>query len=98
MIARRVLLLVSPFVLFIYNNKSQVGLRRKNGAPWPDDNVKFSFYDAAPFIKLFAWREPAMQYGDTVGKACRKALDGLGSQRDFRYQDNATFAPPYRLS
>src|SRR5271169_3354725 len=60
---RRILLLVSPLVLFVDDDEAEVGERSKKGASRADDDIVSPLGDAAPLVVPLAKGKFAVQNG-----------------------------------
>ena len=100
-VARRLLLLVGPFVFFIDNDDAEPFQRREDSASRADDDAGPSGMDLAPFVVAFAAREMAVEDGDltlNLGEPGLESLNGLWRERDLRHQNQRRAAKIDRVA
>ena len=94
-IARRFFLLVSRLVFFIDNDESELLQWGKDRAARTDHDPRASGMDLVPFIVALAFGQMTVQNGNDfvqLGKTAFEALDCLGGERNFRDENDRTFA------
>lgn len=90
-----VFLFVGWLVFFVYDDESGVFDGGEDGRSGTNDDACFSKADALPFVEALALREVGVEDCNLIGEfveARLEALDGLGSEGDFRDEDDDVFA------
>ncbi len=93
MIARRLIFLfIRPLMFFINDDKTEVGQRGKQSAPWSDDNMAVPFCYPLPFVELLSQGKTTVQHCHTAGEAISESFYCLLGQGDFRDKTDAFLA------
>ena len=94
-IAGRFFLLVGRLVFFIDNDESKLLEWREHRAAGTDHDPRPPGMDLVPFIVALAFGQMTVQNGNDfvqLGKTAFEALDCLGGERNFRDENDRTFA------
>jgi hypothetical protein len=84
-----VLLLVGPLMLFVYDDKAQVGLGSEDGAARADDDAIAPLLYAPPLVEVLSTGEAAVKERHLAGKASPKPLYGLRGEGELWDHDDA---------
>ena len=94
MVARRLVLLVARFVLFIDDDGANVVQRRKDGGARADRDAPLAALQRAPGVDALAVAKRRMQDGDLVAEDGTETVDCLRCERNLgNKNDGGTSAP-----
>ena len=88
-VKRRFPLFERGLVFFVDDDEAQVFHRRKNRRTCADEHAGASASHVHPSVEAFSRRKMAVpddDLGAAIAEAHAEAFDGLGRQRDFRYE------------
>lgn len=94
MILGNIFLFVGGLVFLIDDDKAKVTYRSKDGGAGADDDAGFSIPDSVPFIEAFSLGKIGVLHRNLVidiREASLETTNGLGSQRDFRKENDDVF-------